>query len=204
MTLPSGMTDTNNNASDFVLVELNGATLNGNTTTQGAPGPSGLLSPTGVTASAIATALLDPAAATTAAPNQARLNPNPNVSTSIAELGTLALRRTYTNNTTQPIRKLCFRVIDITNSATGTLARVNVLDANGGVMATSAGNKTVYGTRLLAPSVTQGGLNAALGVNEITLASPLPPGQAVNVEFLLGVRRGGTYRFVVRFEVQTQ
>jgi hypothetical protein len=56
----------------------------------------------------------------------------------------------------------------------------------------------------LDPTPTQGkggGVNASLLVSgSLTLSQPLQPGQSVDVEFLLGVMRGGSYRFIIAVE----
>jgi hypothetical protein len=45
-----------------------------------------------------------------------------------------------------------------------------------------------------------GGLNNSLSVGTITLATPLFNGQTVNVQFLLGVQKEGSFRFAVNVE----
>jgi hypothetical protein len=42
-----------------------------------------------------------------------------------------------------------------------------------------------------------GGVNSTLAVGVVTLAQPLGPNQAVNVQFLLGVQQTGTFRFLI-------
>jgi hypothetical protein len=118
-------------------------------------------------------------------------------------LGTLSLRRRFTNNTGQTLSKLRFRVADVStwNSRLifGNQAEMRVLDA------TLAG---LSGTGLLATKVetppqqfSGGGINTGMVVNgSLTLAQPLAPGQSVDVEFLLGVMKGGSYQFVLTIE----
>jgi hypothetical protein len=63
---------------------------------------------------------------------------------------------------------------------------------------------TVRGLRLEEPPAQPagGGYNASLSADFITLDTPLPPGQSVNVEFKLGVMRTGSFRFIVNIEAQ--
>ena len=39
-----------------------------------------------------------------------------------------------------------------------------------------------------------------LKVGTVTLATPLQPGQSVNIQFLLGVQQTGTFRFLINIE----
>jgi hypothetical protein len=45
-----------------------------------------------------------------------------------------------------------------------------------------------------------GGLNSSVTAGSVSLNSPLPSGASVNVQFLLGVQRNGSYRFLVNVE----
>ena len=45
-----------------------------------------------------------------------------------------------------------------------------------------------------------GGLNSTVAVGTTTPAEPLSPGASVSVEFRLGVRQTGTYRFFITVE----
>lgn len=185
--------DTNNNLNDFVLLSPAGGTINGAPAVPGVPGPQGSTSPVERNA-VVPFQLLDPSVSSTSAPNRARTTtPVPN-----GALGTLALRRTFTNNSGAPIHRLRFRVIDITNSPTGNLADLRVLSSVDAVI----NGKQVRGLTLEQPppQPNGGGLNSTLAVGVITLANPLPNGAAVNVEFLLGVMRGGSFRFFVNVE----
>ena len=42
-----------------------------------------------------------------------------------------------------------------------------------------------------------GGINSTLAVGTVTVGTPLAPGAAVNVQFLLGVQTTGTFRFLI-------
>lgn len=185
--------DTNNNANDFILVSPGGAIFNGMQSVAGAPGPENLTSPVEFNR-AIFSSLLDPLAAATSVPNQVRdTNPITN-----GTFGMLVLRRTFTNNTSAPLKKLRFRVIDITNATTGTEADLRVLDS---VTATING-QVVEGVTLEQPPLqTQGGgLNSTLAVGSLIASQPLATGSTVNVEFKLGVMRKGKYRFFLNIE----
>jgi hypothetical protein len=66
-------------------------------------------------------------------------------------------------------------------------------------IATSVGSVTVNGTVLETPPLQPngGGINSTL---TLPLPTPLANGQTVAVEWLLGVKQGGTFRFYVDIE----
>ena len=180
--------DTNNNASDFMLVSPAGVTINGVTAQIGAPGPANQ-SQTVEMNSQIIQSLFDPNMATSAHPNQVRDTmaiPN-------GTFGTLARRRSYTNNSGARLQQVRFRLIDITNAAAGTEADLRMLNS---VTATIDG-KTVEGLTIT-PTPAQpngGGLNSLFVVG-----TDLPIGATINIEFKLGVMRKGKYRFILNIE----
>jgi len=45
-----------------------------------------------------------------------------------------------------------------------------------------------------------GGWNSSMNVGFITLAQPLPNGQSVSVQFLLGVQQTGNFKFFLNIE----
>jgi hypothetical protein len=45
-----------------------------------------------------------------------------------------------------------------------------------------------------------GGQNAVLAVGTITMSEPLPAGNSINVQFLLGVQQTGLFRFLIIIE----
>ena len=182
--------DTKDNRADFTLVATDPSLIAGGAAALGAPGPenrAGLVSrnggfsvgvPPGVTSSVRRTA-----------------------SVTNGALGTLSLRRRFTNNTGQSLSKLRFRVADLStwNSRQifGSQAELRVLDA--ALEGLSGLRATKLETVPLQPN--GGGINAGLVVDgALTLSSPLGPGQSVDVEFLLGVMRGGTYQFILVVE----
>jgi autotransporter-associated beta strand protein len=186
-------TDTGDNCADFTLVATDPSQVTNGTAVLGMPGPENRTAlvqrnsgfsvavPPGVTSSVRRTS---PAVTNGA-------------------LGTLSLRRRFTNNTAQTISKLRFRVADVStwNSRLifGNQAEMRVLDA------TLVG---LSGTGLLATTVETppqhpdgGGVNTGMAVNgSLTLLQPLAPGQSLDVELLLGVMKGGSYQFVITVE----
>ena len=201
--------DTGNNAQDFLLISTDagaygrtgavGDTVNG-PSILGAPGPEGLTSPKPqlVTAS-----LVDPNVSASSSPNRSRCGPctGPN-----AAYGTMTIRRKFTNQTGQTITRLRFRVIDITtlnspgyspNGTQSDLRELNSVDTT--VTLSDGASVPVKGTVLEGASQPLGGgLSTSLLV---TLpASGLPAGESVNVQFVLGVQKEGSFRFVVLME----
>jgi len=45
-----------------------------------------------------------------------------------------------------------------------------------------------------------GGLNSSLAAGTVTVGTPIMPGASINLNFLLGVATGGTYRFFINVE----
>jgi hypothetical protein len=194
--------DTNNNAADFLYAgttpDITGSLL-------GAPGPENLRSP--VIGLNIAATLLDPAVGAASPPNRERrptVVPNGN-------LGTIIVRRTFTNNTGLPVSRLRFRVSQITtlgneNTCGGAVcADVRALTSTDGEAGVGGQVVTVRGVRLEEPPAQPngGGFNSSLSADFITLATPLAPGQSVNIQFVLGVMRTGSFRFFFNIEAQT-
>lgn len=185
--------DTNDNRADFTLVAIDPALLADGTATLGAPGPenrTGLVSrnskftvavPPGV---ALSLRALSPAVTN-------------------GDLGTLSLRRRFTNNTGQALNRLRFRVADVQTFRGrliyGTQAELRLLDAQlTGLSGTGLKAATVEAT----PShPLGGGVNTSLVVGgSLILTQPLQNGQSVDVEFLLGVMKGGSYQFILVVE----
>jgi subtilisin-like proprotein convertase family protein len=187
--------DTGDNAADFEFVSTTAGTF-GVLSVRGAPGPENLASPIQRNAT-VKAGLIDPTQSSSAPPNRVR---DTTPGTGATALGTLDIRRKFTNNTGAIITRLRFRAVDITTTNTpgGPLADVRILTsvdttANGGTI-------TIRGTALEGPSdaVTGGGSNSS-----VVVAIPggfLAPGASVNVRYLLGVAQGGTFRFFVNVE----
>ncbi len=208
--LVSGVSqDTNDNAADFQFVSTDGGNYGGVQSTLGAPGPENTASPIQRNGQ-LKSALVDPVAGSTNAPNRAR-NTTPNsCGGANCALGTLTIRRRFTNNTGQSVTKLRFRIVDITtlgNIVAGQ-ADLRALDSLGGAVTITGGSVVqVRGLTVEqgSPTVTipqplGGGLNSSLAVGVITVAQPLAPGANVNVEFRLGVQTNGSFRFFVNIE----
>jgi hypothetical protein len=155
--------------------------------------------------------LVDPCTAQTAAPNRLRDTNGYTDSlsgTGTYTAGTLSIRRRYTNTTgAMAVTRLRFRIVDITTfpAPNGGVADLRPISSGDIVVSSTVcggSNLTVRGTTLDQPPAQNngGGLNSTLSAGTITLASPLNPGQSINVQFLLGVKQIGTFRFLVTLE----
>jgi len=195
--------NTGDNAQDFALVSTTG-TVAGSAAQLGAPEPENSASPVQRNAQ-IKTSLVDPQAGSSAAPNRAR-DATPNIcGNSNCALGTLTIRRKFTNKTGQTVTALRFRIVDITTLNTpnsggqADLRALNSVDVV--VLASSGASVPIKGTTLEPPDQSfGGGLNSALAV---ALPAPLGANASVNVQFVLGVQAGGSYRFLVNIEAVT-
>jgi subtilisin family serine protease len=188
--------DTDDNAQDFALVATKANNFGGLQAQLGSPGPENSASPVQRNAQIKAT-LIDPGVSSASAPNRVRdLTPVLN-----GAQGTLTIRRKFKNSTPAPVTRLRFRIVDITTApATPATADLRARDAFDANVTTSVGAVLVKGTTLEQPpaQVLGGGLNSTL-----TVALPggaLAPGATVNVQFVLGVQQGGTFRFLVNVE----
>ena len=209
--------DTDNNANDFLFISTTSGSFDGNVASVlGAPGPENLSSPIQRNAQ-IRAILLDPAQGPAASANRYRYRctdadvPAP-CEANTAPLGYLSIRRTYTNNTGQPVTRLRFRIVDITTSPEGTgangLADLRALSRSGSftVTLTATGQSlTVQGLMLEQPPTqpSGGGYNSTLATPSVTLQTPLSPtapNNRIRVEFLLGIVQGGNFRFLVNVE----
>lgn len=204
--------DTDSNAADFIFVDTDGSDL-GAGQRLGAPGPENLASPIQSNAS-IASFLLDSTSSNTVAPNRVRnLTPDPlNNST----FGTLDIRRRVVNNSDQPVTRLRFRIIDISSlpalsgadlrALTSTQLLVNgINDANtcGGPAPCTV---TVRGLVLEAPPSQPfgGAFNSSLSDGLVNLQTPLAPGDSINVRFLFGVQKTGSFRILFNIETLSE
>ena len=193
--------DTNNNATDFIFVSPTQETLTA-TSRLGAPGPVNLDGPRRRDAQ-FKGGLIDPCAATTAAPNRTRdLTPVTN-----GAAGTLSIRRRFVNNSGVPVTRLRFRIVDVTagTAPAGTAdLRALTSTSTGVTISASCGGLpvTVQGTTLEEPPAQPGGggLNSSLSAGTVTFGTPLAPGAAVNVQFVLGVQQTGNFRFFINLE----
>ncbi|MFL6337316.1 MAG: DUF4214 domain-containing protein [Pyrinomonadaceae bacterium] len=202
--------DTNDNVNDFVFVSTTGGSYGSAQSVLGAPGPenagfawTSLSVASPIARKDVAESLIEPGASASDAPNAVRCLTCVGLH---APLGTLSLRRRFTNNSNQTLTTLRFRVTDITTlnspgyALGGAQADLRLINSSDDTVspATTSGVTSVKGTTLDEPpdqAFGGGGLNTSVRV-----ALPddgLKPGQSVNVQFLLGVMQWGTYRFAV-------
>lgn len=206
--------DTDDNSADFALVEPNAAVLNGVAAILGAPGPE-----RGPTATAYTTtgapithtaqmpiSIIDNMQAASAPPNRIRdFTPVTN-----GTLGTLKIRRRFTNNTGLPVVALRYRIVDITTLAGGTftagIADLRVLNSTLQTVTltdTTTVNSQALTLQTPAAQANGGGLNSSLAEGVITTTAPLANGASTVVEFNLGVVQPGTFRFFISVEALT-
>ena len=196
--------DTGDNAADFLLVATDPNSITSATAMLGAPAPENLSSPIQRDAQVRAT-LVDPLQSPAGANNRARSSTaNQAICGGNCPLGTLSIRRTYTNNTGQPITRLRFRIVDITTTPEGSnnngTADLRAVSRSGSLSMTRSDGSSVMvqGLSLEQPpnQPSGGGVNASLVAPTITLATPLAATDdpatagkenAINVEFLVGV-----------------
>jgi hypothetical protein len=206
--------NTHDNAADFIEVSTDPTTSVGDNPAPvlGAPGPQNTSSPVNLN-DLFGVGLTSPTADKDASPNRER-DPSPD---SCSPLGTLLLRRSFTNNTGAFVTRLRFRVIDDTTvnspdeSLGGLQAILHVRSSSGETLTgvPGRGNVQVFGLQdeqeFMENETQCGGLNNSLSVSDgegdaFTLDNPLAPGATVDVVFLLGVQQGGHFRFFVNIE----
>ena len=199
--------DTDDNASDLIMVSTSAPAQVGSYSSPvlGAPGPENLSSPRMF--GGLTTDLLDPNVAQTLSPNRVRSTASYNDTlsgTGTYGLGTLAIRRTYINNTGAAVTRLRFRIVDVTTApASAGVADLRAISSPASqLVGTSNGNVTVTGTVLETPPAQAigGGINSTMTVTTVTLGTPLNNGQSISVQWLLGAKQGGTFRFMVNIE----
>ncbi len=195
--------DTDNNVADFLFADTQ-ATDAGMGSRLGAPGPENLSSPIQRNAT-IKASVVDPGAAATAAPNRVRdSTPNSCAGGANCSLGTLTIRRKFTNNTGAAVTRLRFRIVDITTffvpAGTADLRALSSTDVT--VTLTGGGMTLVRGLTLEQPpnQPNGGGLNSSQTLGIVTSGTPIANGASVNVQFVLGVQQSGSYRFFINVE----
>jgi endonuclease G len=197
--------DTDDNDANFILLATDGGVYDSRQATLGAPGPENASSPVQQNAQ-VGSTLLDPAVSASQSPNRVRDFTFDSANNSI--FGTMSIRRTVTNNTGANITRLRFRLVDVTTYPTsGSLADIRARTSGSVVVTVTGGaNRTVQGTTLEEPPAQPngGGYNATVSAGTITLAQPLANGQSVDVQFLVGVMKTGTFRFFLNIETVTQ
>jgi hypothetical protein len=185
--------DTGDNRADFILVATNPSLITNGIATLGTPGPENR---TGLVSRNAGFAVGVP-------PGVASSLRSSSPTVTNGDLGTLSLRRRFTNNTGQSLAKLRFRVTEVptlnSSQVYGSQAELRVLDAQlTGLSGTGLKATTV---EAMPAHSLGGGMNTGLVVNgSLTLSQALQNGQSVDVEFLLGVMKGGTYQFVLVVE----
>jgi hypothetical protein len=200
--------DTDSNSADFLLVDVDGSSGR----ILGAPGPSNLSAPR-LRGSSFPAVLVDGGVPLSAYPNRER---RPGEVGTNADLGTLYMRRMFTNNTGDFVARLRFRVVDITTlntpavcgpTGTSLCADLRALTSQTEVVSHSGGGSvTVEGIMLEEPPTQAlgGGLNSSLSADDfVNLDVPLAPGGQIFVNFKAGVMRGGTFRYFVTVEAVT-
>ena len=170
----------------------------------GAPGPKGLTSPVSYNSAQVTASLVQPSADAHASPNFVR--------TGSGNSGTVSIRRSFTNHTSQTFDYLSFRVIAITTkNSPNTLGNQSelrlVTSPDAETFENSQGRTVVIrGTVLEYDPIcgcqpaqpNGGGLNSTVSA-DLSEAS-VNPGQTVDVQFLLNVLHAGLYRFYVFVE----
>jgi hypothetical protein len=211
--LSGGVQDTNNNAADFVEVSTQPHTNVGDNPSPvlGAPGPQNTSSPVNRN-DVISANLTSPAAGQSAPPNRERHPATTPTPEPCSNLGTLLLRRSFTNNSGAFVSRLRFRVIDVTTvnsadeSSGGQQAILHVRSSSPETLTGVPGRGTVqvfglHDEQATLEDPTQcGGLNNSLSDDSITLGTPLAPGATIDVSFLLGVEQTGHFKFFVNVE----
>src|SRR2546423_5669474 len=140
--------------------------------------------------------LIDPMQPSTAAPNRVR----DFTAVTNGALGTLKIRRRFTNTTGGIVVALRYRIVDITTLTGGAVpagtADLRVLNSPAQtIMLTDT--TTVSGQALTVQTpptqASGGGLNTSLAEGIITTTAPLANGASTVVEFNLGVMQAGSF-----------
>jgi predicted extracellular nuclease len=191
--------DTNDNVADFLGIATSAQrTTNG--TNLGAPGPENLFSP--IRRLSMLVNFLDPSVPNGSSPNRVKdTTPVQN-----GDLGTLSIRRTVTNNTGEAVTRLRFRIKEITTLTSPTVtgqADIRALSSSDIDVTVNDKKVFVQGTTLEIPPFQPlgGGWNTSwTPTGTINLESPLLAGESINVQFLVGIMRGGTFRIFINVE----
>jgi hypothetical protein len=205
--------DTNDNSADFLFADTAMTNIAGITRRLGAPGPENLTSPIRRDNSGILVPLLDGTVSSTVGPNRLRdfaplLPDYPN--------GTLNVRRRVQNTTGATVTRLRFRIVDMTTGPTPpsgtadlrviTSSAVVISGINDPATCASTGTPTSTPCQVTAQATTLetppaqpngGGYNSTLTVS---IPGGLPNNASIDVNFSLGVKQGGTFRFLIIVE----
>lgn len=195
------LSDAGDNASDFLFTDTNGTDA-GAGSRLGAPGPENSTSPVQRNEQ-FSGSLIFNCVPSSAPPNRERtLGAGPPATSTF---GTLSVRRRLTNNTGFSIKRLRFRVIDIstTPAPTGT-ADLRVLSSSLIVVENPCTSlpTTIQGTTLETPPMQSngGGFNSSLSAGTITLVTPLLPGGTYDYHLMLGIKQTGRFKFYLNIE----
>lgn len=205
--------DSNDNATDFYFVDTNGTNA-GAGQRIGAPGPQNLTSPLRRDPD-ISTLLLDPSVSAGSVPNRVRDLTSDPVNNS--SFGTLSIRRRFVNNTGANVTRLRFRIADISTSPV-TAGVADLRARTSGSFTTtvnSAATCAATGTPTSAPCTVTvqgtivetppnqprgGGFNSSMAAGVVTTGTPLVVGASINLQFLLGVEKSGSFKFFIIIE----
>lgn len=204
--------DTDNNAADFYFVDTNGTSA-GAGQRLGAPGPENLTSPIQHNAD-MPVLSLDATTGSGALPNRARDFTSDPANNST--FGTLDIRRRVLNITGFPVTRLRFRIVDISTfpapsgiadlrPRTSTNIVVNGINDAETCQGETPCSVQVQGTTLEQPPTQNngGGFNSSMSADSVTLATPLAPGDSINLHFLLGLQQTGSFKFFINVELLT-
>lgn len=200
--------DTDNNTADFLLVSTTGL-VGAQAVALGAPGPENLNSPR--LNNVIAPSLIAPFTSRTATPNRAVLTcANPQgapcpADPLVSDGRFLAVRRKFTNTTGAAVTRLKLRIVDVTtlNNRAAADADLRAVTSNSASLDDGLGGIIpVRGTTVetLLAETLGGGVNSTYNANTITFAQPLAPDAEINLQFLLGIKTGGGFRFYIFVE----
>ncbi|HYP00799.1 MAG TPA: hypothetical protein VER76_11460 [Pyrinomonadaceae bacterium] len=220
--------DTNNNETDFLVVNTNAATVCTSTASfecqrLGAPGPENSSSP--VQRNDVIKATLVDTQCTSIIVNpllpsacrfERRSDAGSGAGSSPTLTGTLSIRRRFTNTTALPVSRLRFRIVDITTVPEGQGSGNGIADLRAiNSMTVTATCQSESGTPHQCsdnPSTTtsiegttletdmHGQPNGGAFNSTLSLPTSLAAGASVNVQFLLGVEKNGRFRFFVNVE----
>ncbi|HJR07775.1 MAG TPA: hypothetical protein VJ842_10980 [Pyrinomonadaceae bacterium] len=216
--------DTNNNETDFFVVDTNGATICTETVNfkcqrLGAPGPENTSSPVqrnDLIKSQLVDLQCTSIIVNPTLPSACRFERNTTAGGSPATRGTISIRRRFTNSTQQTITRLRFRIVDITTLPEGGVNGMADLRAitsptvmvfcqsEAGITHTCTDTggpiTTIEGTTLEQQAAPNDQPNGGAFNSTLTLAVSLVPNASINVQFRLGVESNGFFRFFVNVE----
>jgi uncharacterized repeat protein (TIGR01451 family) len=206
--------DTNDNSADFMFADTAMTSISGIQQRLGAPGPENLASPIRRDDSGVILPLLDATKSSSAAPNRERFFTPLDPVTS--PQGTLVVRRRVQNTTASTLTKLRFRIIELTTGPTPpvgtadlrmiTSTAVTISNVTDAATCASTGTPTTTPCTVTAQGVTLetppnqpqgGGYNSTVS---LSIPGGLAPNASMDVNFVLGVVQGGTFRFLVIIE----